>query len=606
MTAAAFLPALKAGFVNFDDDKIILGTKDFRALSWSNIQQMFGTFYGGKYQPLSYVTYALDHRLWGLNPTGYHLTSLLLHAANAALFYLLSLGLLRLVMPQTKVGMLRLAAGFSALLFGVHPLRVESAAWISERGDVLSGFFYLLTLIAYLKAQSGSGGQGSRRLWLALAIAVFPLSLLSKGIGISIPLTLILLDIYPLERLGWDARAWLEPAKRAILLEKVPFFLLALILGAVGYIAQDRSGVVTSLHDYGLGQRLAQSGYGLIFYLGKTLFPIHLVPLYRMPHRIDLLYWPFTLSALLVLAISGGLILLRHRWRAGIVLWGFYVVTLLPVLGLVQFGPQITADRYTYLSCLGWAALAGGCLASILARKNDSWHRSCGLTAAGLLVVISGCLCWRQTAVWHDSESLWRYSLSVDPTNATAHFNLGSAVMEKTPADAITRFKEALILDPHFAEARYNLGNTLGRQGLLDQAVSEYRMIPSASPYYMFARFNAGIILYNQGKLDGSIRAFEEASHANPNNALAFINWGAALVKQGKVEEGIGKYKKALNIDPSLVLAYYNWGAALMQEGKFDEAVYPYQQILKQDPSSQQARDQLSALLRHLGAHRTR
>ncbi len=537
-----FSPALKNGFVNWDDEKFILGCIGFRELDWSHIHWMFSTFYEGNYMPFSLLSCAVDYKLWGLNPFGYHLTNILLHGANAVLVYFLSSKLIRMAIPEVKKTPLVFAAAFSALFFGIHPLRVESVAWASERRDVLSGFFYLLVLIFYLKAQSSSANHHVSKKLLILAFASFALSLLSKAMGITLPLALILLDIYPLGRLDWQIKKWFSPQKISILVEKIPFFTVSLVIGMTGYIAQGHT--VSSLHADGLGSRLAQASYGTIFYLWKTVYPTGLLPFYQLPPGISLLRWPFALDLLLALGITSGIILFRGRWKSGPVLWAFYILTLFPILGIVQFNNQLVADRYSYLPCLGWAILSGGCLAYLLNAYSAA-------VALGLLTVF-GCLSWKQTKIWHDSETLWRYELSLDPGSALAHLNFGVAIVKRNPRETIMQYHKALILDPTYEQVEYNLANLLANRGLLSQAMAYYRKIPHSAPLYFYSSANECAVLLKEGKFAECARISGQAVNVNPRDAFFLLNSGNDVIKETNIRQG--------DIEGKLALYYLNEG----------------------------------------------
>jgi protein O-mannosyl-transferase len=483
ITVAAFFPVLDNGFVNWDDDKNILQNSHYRGLGWTNLYWMFTTLHMGHYQPLSWMTLGLDYLLWGMDPFGYHLTNLLLHIANAVLFYFVGLRLLRLTFSTFTAATdlsLRLAAGFAALVFSIHPLRVESVAWVTERRDVLSGLFFLWTILCYLRAVE-AGGTRSGQQWMSVAFIVFCFSLLSKASGTTLPLVLLLLDIYPLGRLTGGPRRWFAPEHRRVLWEKVPFLLFALWAGVVAGIAQYQSGAITPLEKHGILARIAQALFGLVIYIWKTILPLGLSPLYDLVGRVDLLGWTFLLSGALVFIISITLFVFRRYWPAGLASWIYYVLVLAPVLGIVQSGPQIAADRYTYLSCLGWAILAGAGLSYCwkLSVGNRKKMRPIMIFASSLAVialVALASLTWRQTKVWHDSESLWRYVLKFSGQSAFAHNNLGSALDEQERLEeAIDQFQQALLIDPSFARAHYNLGMLLMRQGKLAEAKGHFR-----------------------------------------------------------------------------------------------------------------------------------
>src|SRR4029077_18998051 len=370
VTFAIFVPALRNEFVRWDDFDLLGQNPHYRGLGWSELGWMFTTFHTGHYQPLSWITFAVDYLIWGMEPLGYHLTNLVLHAANAALFYFLSLRLLSLALsihyPSADLR-LKTAAGFAAFFFAIHPLRVESVAWATERRDVLSGLFFLATILCYLQAMTYSNDPSHHARWRNKALIVYGLSLLSKASGVTLPVVLLVLDVYPLRRLGGGPGMWLGPLARRVWWEKVPFFLLAAGAAVIAPLAQSESGASGALADlrvHGVAARLAQSLYGLAFYLWKTILPTDLSPLYEVPRNLDPFawpfFWPFLLSGAIVVALTIGLFVLRRRWPAGLASWICYVAILAPVLGFVQNGAQMVADRYSYLSCLAWAILLGG------------------------------------------------------------------------------------------------------------------------------------------------------------------------------------------------------------------------------------------------------
>lgn len=417
LTFTAFFPVLQNGFVDWDDDQNLLDNPNYRGLGWTQLRWMFTTFHMGHYQPLSWVTFGLDYLLWGMDPFGYHLTSLMLHAANAAVFYFVALHLLTSASSVPgKLG-LRAAAGFAAMFFAIHPLRVESVAWATERRDVLSGLFFLATVFCYLRATTAMVADSARWRWMTAAVTIYGLSLFSKVSGVTLPIILLVLDVYLLRRLGGGLGKWFGPAVRRVWLEKVPFLLLALGAAVIGLVAQYQAGSIMPLNQYGLVPRVAQAFFGLAFYVWKTIIPVGLSPLYELPIHLKAWDWPFLLGGVVVLAVSIGLFIFRRRWPVGLVSWVCYVVMLAPLLGIAQNGPQIVADRYSYLSCLGWAILAGtGLLRCWRLGLSGLIHRQTIVVGVGLAAAVLvglGGLTWKQVQVWHDSETLWRHVLAV-------------------------------------------------------------------------------------------------------------------------------------------------------------------------------------------------
>src|SRR5256884_3092564 len=408
VTVAAFLPALQNQFVSWDDDENFLDNPHYRGLGWSQLHWMWTT-HQGHYIPLTWMTLGLDYLLWGMNPVGYHLTSLLLHAANAVVFFFVVRRILTLALPSPseRGHALAVSAGFAALVFAIHPLRVESVAWVTERRDVLSGLFCLSAILVYLRAcERGARGRG----WYWLSVAVCGCALLSKSMVVNLPVVLLILDVYPLRRLGGAIGWWSEPARR-VYVKKIPFVLLAATASAIAVMAQSSVHAALSLAQLSVPGRLAISAYGVSFYLWKMVVPLNLSPLYERPLTLNPSAMPFVLSYGLVLALTAIVLALRRRAPGLLSVWFAYVVVLLPVLGIFQNGPQIAADRYTYLAGLGWATLAGAGLFSCwrtLRRSRTGTPTTLALAGTVTSVVVTfGILTWNQVQVWHDSERLW-------------------------------------------------------------------------------------------------------------------------------------------------------------------------------------------------------
>src|SRR5213083_1116579 len=327
-TFAAFLPTLQNQFVSWDDDKNFLENPHYRGLGWTQLRWMWTTHLG-HYIPLTWMTLGLDYLLWGMNPFGYHLTSLLLHAANAVVFFFVVHRILTLALPSPSEHgyALAVSSGVAALVFAIHPLRVETVAWVTERRDVLSGLFYLVTILLYLRACEGE--ERGRR-WYSLAVATFVLALLSKSMVVNLPIVLLILDVYPLRRLGGGIGWWSEPARR-VYVEKIPFVLLAAAASAIAVMAQSSVHAAASLAQLSVPGRVAISTYGLSFYLWKMVVPVNLSPFYERG-LIDPWATPFLLSYGGLVAITALAWARRRRWPGLPATWLAYVVVLLPVL----------------------------------------------------------------------------------------------------------------------------------------------------------------------------------------------------------------------------------------------------------------------------------
>lgn len=548
-TLAAFWPALGAGFVNWDDGTNIVENFNFRGLGWTQLRWMWTTYHMGHYQPLSWMSLGLDYLLWGMDPLGYHLTNVLLHGLNAVLFYLVARRLMRAGVSAAAGENLDGWALLAALLFCVHPLRVESVAWVTERRDVLSGSFYLAMVLCYLKACEAPTPREAGRCRRA-ALACFVLSLCSKAIGMTLPAALLVLDVYPLRRSSWPA----------VLKEKIPFAAAALLFAGVAYLAQKHTGVIAYFSSVGITERLELAAFGAAFYLWKTFAPVHLLPLYARALPFDPAAPAFVMSLAAVVVLCAAAVALRRRWPAVPAAWAYYLITLSPVSGVVLSGIYAAADRYSYLPCLSWALLVAAA-----ARLAYHWlgrlGRALFVGAAGLLIAALMTLTWRQCGVWHDSIELWRYTLSIDARSAVARNNLGTALGRSgREGQAVAEFQSAIALDPRYAEAHNNLGTALVHQDALEAAVDEYRKAIDIDPNYAMARDNLGAVLAAQGKLAEAAAQYRQALAVNPDDAHAHNNLGLALAKQGQTSEAVAEFQRALAISP-----YYKEAAANLQ-----------------------------------------
>src|SRR3989475_289948 len=586
VTFATFLPALHNQFVNWDDDKNFLENPHYRGLGWTQLTWMWTT-HMGHYIPLTWMTFGLDYLLWGMNPRGYHLTNLLLHAANAVVFFFITRRLLTraLPSPSERGHALTVSAAFSALVFAIHPLRVESVAWATERRDVLTGLFYLSAVLAYLPACDREG-RGRGGYWGAGAL--FAGALVFKSMAVNLPVVVMILDVYPLRRLGGSI-GWRSKPARRIYVEKIPFVLLAAAASAIAVMAQFSIHAALPLAQLSVPGRLAVSAYGLSFYLGKMIVPVNLSPLYELPRTVSPWAMPFILSFGLAVAITAIVLSLRRRMLGLPAAWLAYLVVLLPVLGIFQSGPQIAADRYTYLAGLGWAILAGAGLLS-------SWSRLPFLLI-GLVVIIPvglGTLTWNQVHVWHDSKTLWAHALAIDPNSSVAQNDFGEALAQQGKlAEAIEHYRQALNIRPDYADAHYNWAGALAQQGRLADAVDHYQRALQIAPDDADAHNAWGAALAQQGRLAEAAEHYRQALRIRPDHAAAHNNWGAALTEQRKLAEAIEHYRQALNIRPDYADAHYNWGLVLAQQGKRAEASEHFRQALRINPDFAQARSNL-------------
>ena len=448
-----FRTCVRNGFINSDDPEFMI--RPFRGLSFADIRGMFTTFYFSNYVPLSLLSLSADFAVWGMNPAGYHLTNVLLHAANAAVFYLLCLELLS---PGAPADDDRRAAGAAALFFALHPLRVQSVAWIAERRDVLCGFFFLLSLLFWLRSfrpgrLSGADGKSA-------SLGAFFLALLSKSAAVPLPFVLLLLDVWPLRRLPSSPRRWFS--SRAVWREKVPFFALAIVFSVLAALAQAKGGGLVGAAKVAPLERFNQIGIGLVFYLGKLLWPANLA-LYEWhwaPIRSAVLVGAAATAAVLAAAIGS------RRLRAPLLAaLGYQTLMLGPVLGIVTIGHELVADRYSYLSGLGWAVLFGAGL-KFLSRRSRPASLVLSVAAFGAFAAATRA----QIPVWADSVSFWKQVVRVDPASLAARPSLAAALIAQgRTGEAILDLEEHMALNPKDEEMGKALEDLIKRTGTTER-----------------------------------------------------------------------------------------------------------------------------------------
>lgn len=600
LSLIVFAPALNGGFT-WDDVDSFVENSAYRGLGWPQLAWMWTTFSMGIYRPLTWMTYGVDYVLWGMNPYGYHLVGLLLHGANAAIVYFLVFALLERALPEARrrdrVG-LALGAGVATLLFALHPLRAEPVAWVSGRADLLAAGFLLLTIVAYLYSSASPAG---RKWWLPLAVVFYGLSLVAKPAALGLPVILVVLDIYPLRRIGGMRGQWFGGAARQVWWEKVPFVSLALLAVPIALLAKVGTGAVASL-NLTVSRSLALAMFGVAFPLWKTLLPLGLSPLYERHPLLNHFEARFLLSGASVFLLSVLFVVFWRSWPAGLAAWVCYLVLLVPTSGLIPFGPQLAADRYTYVPCLVWAILAGaGALRAWQAWRAGRLHTASASLLAGVaasIVITLGVLAWNQTRVWRDTETLWTYVLSIDPKSTVAHTNLGTFLTTVgKPEQAVDHFRQV-----HYsADAQAAWGLLLFKQGKVDEAIEHYRQALRLRPNHLKAHTNLGIALAGQGKLDEAIVVFRRALLLGPDLAAAYTNLGIPLARQGKLDEAVAAFRQALLLEPNLAESHNNLGYALTQQGKFDEAIGHFRRALQLKPGLKDARINLERTLRQRG-----
>ena len=609
VTFVVFLPALSNRFVNWDDPMLILENFHIRKLDAAHIGWMFTSSYKGPYQPLPWLSLGVDYSIWGYDPRGFHLTSLLWHAASAASFFLVARRLLMLALPESSGRPLSLTfcAAFSALFFAIHPLRCESVVWVSERRDVLSGFFAVWTVWAYLRAVTAPERRSIG--WMGVSAILFLCSLLCKATPMCLPAVLTVLDFYPLRRLKASWRELILPAARSVWLEKVPFWLLSVIGASTALLGQKGAGSVVGLEAHGPLERIALAGFGSVFYVWKTIIPLDLSPYYDIPNDFHAGQVRFVLPGLLCLAGTVVLLRLRRHVPAALTVWISYLLLLAPVSGLAQTGGQLAADRYSYLPCLGFALLVGGLILRAHTTFGD-WHGRMALAVATAAAVLLARLTWMQSGVWRDSESLWRHALTVDPTSSTARTNLARAFLEDNRLEEARRlFEESLSIRPRNADAHNNLGVVLRRLERFQEAMEHYLAAEQLRANSADIKYNIGLLLAEEDLHDAlgfasleqqweaAARRLGQAVALEPEHVGILNALGIVYKHLGNVDEAIHQYGRAMRVNPDDVHSHYNLAIALTDRGMEDSAMMHYRFVLQLQPDFAAASNNLAELL---------
>jgi hypothetical protein len=516
LTAAAYVHGIGNGFVNFDDPVYVTSNEQIKQkFGPTSLRWAFTATEALNWHPLTWMSLQLDHRLFGMRPSGYHLTSLGLHIASTVLLF----GVLK-----RMTGALWRSA-LAAALFAVHPLHVESVAWVAERKDVLSGFFWMATLWLYVGYV-----RDPRSVRYALVGGSLALGLMAKPMVVTLPCVLLLLDYWPLRRLAGIRYAVLDlPPDRAgrtlrfLILEKVPLFLLVAGGCFMTWYAQRSGGEIRSFDEFPLGARIANAVVSYVRYLSMTVWPSGLAPFYPYPSEA-LPLWQVVGSAALLLGITLLAIALARRLPYLVVGWFWYLGTLIPVIGLIQVGEQALGDRYTYLPLIGiFLAAAWG-----IGDLAERWPNARKALIAGSFVVIAACVVctWMQVRTWLDSRSLWEHALQVTPDNPIARNNLGLALWAESgnPAEAEEHLRVAVRLKPDYARAYTNLGMAFDLQGKHKDAIAAYRQALGIHPDLPGTRYNLGIALAKDGQIDEAIEQLREAVRLGHAEAQAKLD----------------------------------------------------------------------------------
>lgn len=603
-----FLPALTAPFLEWDDAINLAQNSHWRGFTPGNVRWMLTTMFGGPYQPLSWLSYAFDFTLWGENPLAMRMTNYALHGSSSVLFFLIVEDLIRKASPSSSSREKLIAALFSSLLWAVHPLRVESVVWLTERRDVLSGFFYLLAVLLYIRDPE----KPLRPLF------VFCLAVLSKASVITLPLTLIVLDRWPLRRRSWA--------------DKVPYFVIAAAAGVAGLAGQQAYGTLKGT-EVGLGARLALGVHSLWWYAAKTAWPSGLSPYHRVPAGFGLASPAAWGAGVGVLVLAGLAWAERRRAPAAPAAAAHYVIALLPMAGFVRFGHHLVAERYSYLPGLGLSALAG---AALWAARRRASLRLPASAAAVVLIFAYAAMAARGAGYWSSTEALWKRALDVDPETNAARINLASHLRRAGRIEeALTQERRAVAQDPRLSEQLNNLGTDALEKKKYAEAENLLRAAVAAKPDLATAHYNLalalgglgrraeelaeleragrldfsdgdtlnnlGVALTNAGQPARAEAALRRAVVLKPSWPVPRYNLGNALMAQGRHREAGDAFDAASHLDPGFILAWINGGNAMAREGRLREAEERYRKALGLSPHNEAARRNLEEVRRALG-----
>lgn len=597
VTAIPFLYGLHGGFV-FDDEPNLVDNTAYRGLGLSQLRWMFTTLWMGHYQPLTWLTLAIDAQIWGTaTPFGFLLTNLLLHCASAAAVFFVALRLIGRATGASRTpparALLAAAAG-AALLFSLHPLRVESVSWATERRDVLGGLLLLLSLLAWLRSVERAEATGERPRRLA-SVLLFALALLSKEIGVTLPLVLLLLDVHPLRRRAAGVR-W-----RTLLAEKWPWFALSIADGCVALLAQVHVASYASLADLGPLGRLATCVYGLGFYVAKLAWPARLSVVYELALPVDPTRLRYVAAAAGVL-VAGGLLAWRARKDvAPLVAAAAYAVLLAPLLGLIQCGPHEVADRYSYLPSIPLALLAGGALHRAFATGSLRVRLATATAGCGVLALLAVATA-RQTGVWKSSLTLWQTAAANEPASHFAHFNYGCALAKAgRRAAAAEEYRRAIECNPVAPEPHLNLGNVLRDEWRCDDALREFVAAVRLCPILVRGWLAIAALQSERGDRDGAIAASRKVLALEPDSLEAGHRVARLLFDDGRTAESIAEFDRLTRRHPESAVDHYDYGVALAAAGRWREAVREYEAALRLAPDLAVARTNLEYAQAHAG-----
>lgn len=600
--SAAYWRVFSNGFVNYDDPMYITDNKHIQqGLTWDGVVWAFKSGYAVNWHPVTWLSHMLDCQLFGLNPRGHHLTSLLLHIANTLLlFYVL----------RKMTGALW-ASAFAAAVFGLHPLHIQSAGWVSERKDVLSTLFWLLTLLSYIRYVQD---RNFKR--YLMTILLFAVGLMAKPMLVTLPMVMILLDYWPLKRTSRGSGPVIRPPCRSprwrcrvaagrlvaagkfgrLIVEKIPLFVLSAVSCLITFFVQQQGGAVATFDKISPALRLCNIPLAYSAYIVKTIIPSGLMAYYPYNPNASILL--ITAAVLFLAVVSIAVIFLRRPYL--IVGWLFFIITLVPVIGIIQVGGQSRADRYMYIPMIGLLIMIAWGLKEIAERVRLS--RFILVPAAAVCLSALSIATWINVGYWKNTFTLFGHAIEVMPANHVALLYLGNTLSEqKNDSGAIEYYKKSVEAAPGFAEARFNLGLALFHDNKFDKALEQYNMVLNIKENYPRVHFYIANVLAKTGHTDSAAKHYSIAIENDPDDIEAYSNWAVMLAEKGQIEQAVEKYNKALAIKPDNADVHNNLGNALKNQGKLAQAAEHYQKALSLKPDFAQAQVSFADTLRMQG-----
>jgi Flp pilus assembly protein TadD len=591
-TLAVYGQVVNHQFINLDDESYIYDNPTVKAgLTAKGIIWAFTTFHAANWHPLTWLSHMLDSQLFGLTPGLHLLTSTLIHTVNTLILFLLLKKMTDRIWRSAIV----------AALFALHPMHVESVAWAAERKDVLSTFFGLLCLLAYVRYAQ------TTRTWRRFfpVIITLGLGLMAKPMLVTWPFVMLLLDYWPLKRIKWLPSEGIGRLVRATLplaREKIPLFVLVGVSMVITYIAQSLGGAVREFTEAPVSLRLSNALVSTARYIYSTFWPNRLGVYYPFPLE-GIPAWQIALAFALLVCITVVAIRAMNGYRYLIAGWGWYLVTLVPVIGLVQVGGQAMADRYSYIPSIGLFVMLVWGLADYMDLRRV--RHSAIAAATAVLLIIIGSLAWIQVGLWRDSVTLYQHTLSVTSDNLAIRYNLAHALGKQGRLDEATvHFTEALRIKPDFFDAAINLGITLSERGKFAEAVGYLERAVQLKPDSGKAHLQLALALAQSGKNGEAVSHFTRALEVAPDDPEVHTNWGLMLARLGRLREASDQLNEAIRLDPNIAEAHNNLGLVLLMQGNPEKSIPHFSTALRLKPDLKVAQDNLNRAQAQINARR--